>query len=144
VGLAIAGGVTTGALWLVSLGIGLALEDDARKEEERRNQANETGAYYYPESSGLLGLVGADDVVWPLALPVVGPFVTMGTANARGAGLAALLLDGVIQTGGLAMLIVGLAVKKPVLVLQQATEARLRISPSLGPTGAGFGLRAEM
>jgi hypothetical protein len=138
VALAIAGGVTMGALWLVSLAAGAALEQEARKEEERRDSTQ-----YYYGSSGL-GLVGPDDVVWPMALPVAGPFITIGTAHAEGAGVAVLLLDGILQTGGLACFIAGLAVKRTVLVLQPVGSAELRVSPTLGPTGAGFGINADL
>jgi hypothetical protein len=88
--------------------------------------------------------VGADDHVWPLALPVAGPFIAIGTANSAGAGTAALLLDGILQTGGLACFIAGLAVKHSVLVLQPVGSAEVHLTPTAGPTGAGFGVSAEL
>ena len=139
-GLAIAGGVTAGVLWVVSLAAGIALEKDARQKEDERN-ASPTHYYY---SSDPLSIVGPDDVVWPLALPVVGPFITIGTAHAQGAGVAILLIDGIAQTGGIAMLAAGLLVKHAVLVLQTPGTAEVHIRPTLGPTGAGFGFTAEM
>jgi hypothetical protein len=141
VGLAIAGGATFGAIWLVSLAAGVALENDAREQEEEYDE--QTAGYYYYEDSGL-GIVDRHDVVWPLALPLVGPFITLGTAHAEGPGIAILLLDGVIQTGGLAMLITGLVVENDVLVLQVGGDSAMRVTPTLGPTGAGFGIQAEM
>jgi hypothetical protein len=135
--LAIAGAATFGALWLVSVAAGAALEQEARKEEDRRDASQ----YYYYSSSGI---VGPDDVLWPLALPVAGPFVTIGTASAQGAGVAVLLLDGILQTGGVACFIAGLAVKRTVLVLQPVGAAEVHVTPTLGPGGAGFGIKAEL
>ncbi len=45
----------------------------------------------------------------PLFAPVVGPFITIGTAHASGAGTLWLVLDGLGQAAGAATLIYGLA-----------------------------------
>jgi hypothetical protein len=148
IGLSIAGAAALGVLWIASIGIGVVGENEVADERRSREAAESSPyprQYHCNEHSDtdLLSLC-ADDVMWPMALPVVGPFVTIGTAHAEGAGVAVLLLDGIVQTGGLAMLIAGLAVRRDVLVLQTSGEAGLRISPTLGPTGAGFGLRADL
>jgi hypothetical protein len=44
----------------------------------------------------------------PLLIPCVGPFVTIATARAEGAGTFWLVLDGLTQTGGVVMFIAGL------------------------------------
>jgi hypothetical protein len=54
-----------------------------------------------------------DDGYEPLFIPIVGPFITMGTADNTelgGNGLGALfLLDGLAQTAGAVMFIIGMA-----------------------------------
>lgn len=66
----------------------------------------------------------------PLFAPVVGPFIAVGTAHSSGAGTLLLVLDGLAQTGGAAMLIVGLAAEEK--YLQRSAAARLpevRVGP---------------
>jgi hypothetical protein len=51
----------------------------------------------------------------PLFAPLVGPFITIGTVGASGAGTLWLVLDGLTQTAGAAMLVTGLAVDEKYL-----------------------------
>jgi hypothetical protein len=53
---------------------------------------------------------------------VAGPFITIFTTESQAAGTAVLIVDGVVQTAGLAMLIAGLA----------AQETYLRPAPTYG------------
>ena len=140
-GLVVGGAVPFSVLCFFSILIGAGFEDKARTEESKRDsaRANGWGGYEQP-----YGTVGPDDVVWPLALPVVGPFVTIGTAHARAGVITVLLLDGLFEGGTLAMAIAGAVVKKQVLVRQEPGQARVWLTPSLGPAGAGFGVSGEL
>jgi hypothetical protein len=115
-GLVIAGAITLGVKWLIDIPVALIL-------------------------------VAAEEVVegestryWPLFIPAVGPFITMGTAtNEATAAYVLLAIDGVIQTGGLAMLIVGLAAQETVLV-RQSKGFDLKVAPVVGHDFQGIGL----
>jgi hypothetical protein len=76
---------------------------------------------------------GNDKGYAPLFVPVVGPFISLGTSHldfSRDGGLGAfLILDGIAQVGGATLLIVGLVKDKHVLVRDSAPRA-----PSV-PTG---------
>jgi hypothetical protein len=71
---------------------------------------------------------------WPLFVPVVGPFVAMGTSKDR--PIYALAILGAGQVVGASLLVSGLAVRTP------PTEpyARVSFSPSIAPSGAGVSL----
>ena len=51
----------------------------------------------------------------PLFAPIVGPFITIGTTKAEGAGTLWLVLDGLAQTAGAVMLIYGLVAEEKYL-----------------------------
>lgn len=70
------------------------------------------------------------DEAAPLYIPVVGPFIAMGTLEADGAGRAGLLINGMAQVAGAAMLIGGLAATKTVLVRTKVAE--LNVRPGVG------------
>lgn len=77
-----------------------------------------------------------------LYAPIVGPFIQMGyTSSATGNFF--LVLDGLVQAGGVAMLIAGIAAPKTVLVRNDlALSKKFEIKPmpmSFGSGGAGFG-----
>jgi hypothetical protein len=91
-GLIVAGAVVLGAGWLTSV---LASSLIAT--------TNYNSSSYYASSLDY-------SYSWPLLIPVVGPWIQMSyTGNGSGAGLAniALAFDGLVQAGGLAMLIAG-------------------------------------
>jgi hypothetical protein len=69
---------------------------------------------------------------WPMYIPVVGPFVALGTADSAGVlngdSAAFMIIDGVAQVGSLALLIYGLAARvpaqpKPVTVVPTASSS---------------------
>jgi len=77
---------------------------------------------------------------WPIYIPVVGPFAQMGYIEGPGqnTGRALLAIDGVLQAGGLTLMIVGLATgfrRAPA-----AYSQRLQISPYTGASGGGLAL----
>jgi hypothetical protein len=69
---------------------------------------------------------------WPLFVPVVGPFVAMGTSKDR--PIYALALLGAGQVVGAALLVSALAVRPP----PTDPVSRVSFSPSLAPTGASM------
>jgi hypothetical protein len=99
-GLVIGGAVTFGVGWLIAATAAASLDEDIRDEAA------------------------------PLFVPVVGPFIAMGTLDPDGAGRAALFVNGMMQTAGAAMLIGGLAGTKTVLVRTAETEIHMR--PGVG------------
>jgi hypothetical protein len=103
-GLVIAGSTTFGACYLLSVGVAAAFQDDN----------------------------DADDVT-PMFVPLVGPFLTMGTADPTGFATFALTVDGLAQTVGLGMFIAGIANEERVWVHDTVS---LRVGPgSLGVEG---------
>lgn len=74
---------------------------------------------------------------WPLVIPFVGPFVTMGTASSSTAGGFGLAALGLGQLGGTAALIYGLTSRERRLV---ENEARIRpiVMPFIGRGGTGL------
>jgi hypothetical protein len=108
-GLVIAGAVTFGSTWLVSAVLaGIAMDD------------------------------GGDDgdAFAPLFAPVVGPFIAISTLEAESLGTAILVLDGIAQAGGLAMLIAGIAAQESVYV-RVGPMGKVRIDPLVGKEGGG-------
>jgi hypothetical protein len=137
-GLVVAGAVTAGSLWLLSALIGGAaqgLQDEFGSEDCTYN-----GSIYSCHKE--------DKAYWPLVIPLVGPFITIGTVGTNdleGPGTFMLILDGVAQGGGLAMLIAGVVAKRDVLVWdgmspgQQGTRISL-VPAVVGPNSLGVGL----
>jgi hypothetical protein len=70
----------------------------------------------------------------PLFIPVVGPFITIGTAHAEGAGTFWLIFDGLAQAGGAAMFIAGLTMEEKYLQ-RQAPHASLKPEVLVNPGG---------
>lgn len=80
-------------------------------------------------SGGILSAadeLNSDDYV-PLYIPAVGPFIAVETMGAEDAGVALLIIDGVVQTGMLAMFVAGLAAQKDVL------RRTVRLTPLIAP-----------
>jgi hypothetical protein len=100
-GLVIAGATTFGACYLLSVGVAAAFQEDNH----------------------------ADDVT-PLFVPVVGPFITLGTAHPTAFATFALTVDGAAQTVALGLLIAGLTSEEKLWVRD---DVALRVGPgSLG------------
>ena len=103
---AVAGGVTLGGLWVISLVAGIGLQS-----EENKHSTNKS----YP---------------WPLVFPAAGPFIALGTADPEGPAISVLVLDGILQTGALVTFIAGLAAKRDVLVWTGQQGGQMRVTPS--------------
>jgi len=75
------------------------------------------------------------------SLPVLGPFVLAAASGGDPLATTLLAADGLAQAGGLAMLVAGLVLRRPVLVRDQAAALHVLPAPmSFGRHGAGFGL----
>ncbi len=106
IGLIIAGAVTLGVSYLFSV-LAFAVDDSVSCDFD-------TGTGDACESD-----------LWPLTIPVAGPFLTLGTTGGAQEGLMILILDGLAQVGGVAMLVLGLSSKKTVLVRNDLAEVQL-------------------
>jgi hypothetical protein len=74
----------------------------------------------------------------PLFAPVVGPFITIGTAHSEGAGTFWLVFDGLAQAGGVAMFIAGLTMEEKYL---QRTPIHASLKPEVIPNPGGMKLK---
>jgi hypothetical protein len=85
-------------------------------------------------------LTDGDEPWTPMYIPVVGPFITMGTAarDLSSAGHALLAIDGIIQVGGLAMIVLGAVLPKKELIRDDLGAKNFKIAPVV--TGNGLGL----
>jgi len=116
----VAGGATlTGVLWAISLNAAIAMD----REPDGTDDPN------------------FDDMYWPMFIPVVGPFATIGTADSSGTGAAILALDGVLQTTGLVLLIAGFAAPNKELVRRPSP---FTITPVVSPQAAGLSLSGSL
>jgi hypothetical protein len=89
------------------------------------------------------GCGGARDVnAAALFVPAVGPFLQM-TQTTDATGNVLNIIDGVTQSGGLAMLIIGLASRQKVLVRNDSEAIRALPVPILTSHTAGLGLVAS-
>jgi hypothetical protein len=127
-GLVIGGAVTFGAVWLLTAAVGAAWMDYEIREEESRSALSVTDSYE-PADVGVL------------IIPVAGPFIAIGTLNASAGGGTLLAIDGLAQAGGLAMLIVGLAAKKDVLI--RTGDVEMTVTPAIGQGRTGLGLQGS-
>jgi hypothetical protein len=88
---------------------------------------------------------GNNDEFAPLFVPVAGPFITIGTANAEGAGTFWLVVDGVAQAGGLVMAIAGLVAQEELLVRNDVGKPKITVSPFYAGNGSfGLGVAGAM
>jgi len=91
------------------------------------------------------------NTLWPLYIPVVGPFITMGTNGSHSTTVGLLLaIDGLAQAGGMAMMIFG-AIGRTVLMrndlgmnplefrVGQAKKLELQPMMGMGMTQSGTG-----
>ncbi len=109
------GAAVLGALWLVSV-LSASLSADLTRGRE---------------SNPLAGLYA----------PVLGPFIALGdNTNGSALGSTVLVLNGLGQTAGAAMLVAGLFLPKKVLVRNDL--AQIQFAPTVGPHGSGLSLRA--
>jgi len=117
-GLVIAGAATFGGAWLLSV-VTASLAVDTT-------------------SSFSSGMTEGDAAV--LYIPVAGPFVSLATYNPSATGSLVLVIDGLAQAGGLAMLITGLASEQTYLRRTRAAERHVELQPLAGPGLVGAGL----
>jgi len=110
-GLIIGGAVTFGTTWLLSVLVASAADS-----------------------------LDGTNSLWPLYIPVVGPFVTIGTTDSEGPATLFLVLDGVAQAGGLAMFIAGFAAPETRLE-RKKEDFSINVTPMpLGIQGSGLGV----
>lgn len=109
-GLVIAGSVTLGSLYFFNL-LGAAAAHDS-----------ENGQFD------------------PLYVPCIGPFVAIGTARSDSLGTFALVLDGVVQTGGLAMFVAGLVATQTRLVRDRSVATVLPVPYTPDSKTLGLGV----
>ncbi|HTJ81823.1 MAG TPA: hypothetical protein VL400_08855 [Polyangiaceae bacterium] len=115
VALVAVGASASAALWIISTASAIALDEQPSVE----------------------GDPNFDDMYWPMFIPVVGPFVAIGTADASGTGAGILALDGAFQAGGLALMIVGLAAPKLELIPQKGVFVGAGAAPGAGGIHVG-------
>jgi len=108
-GLIISGSVTLGSAWLLtSIAGAFLVEND-----------------------------GAGQNFAPLFVPVVGPFIALGTGDPNGFAASVLIMDGLTQTAGLTMLIA--AFLEPERVWKR--KLALEVTPIQVGDATGIGLR---
>ncbi len=87
---------------------------------------------------GLEGVLAGFRQMWPLMIPVAGPFIGLGTMPGDVVTGVLLTLDGIAQVAGATMFIIGLAAPSTILVRNR--HATLMPVPILTSGGAGVGL----
>lgn len=120
-GLIIGGAVTLGVSYLLSL-MAFVIDDSVSCVDDFGDGSCDDGSD-----------------LWPLAIPVAGPFLTIGTTDGEQDSLTILLLDGIAQVGGVVMLVLGVTSKKTVLVRNDLAEVHLA-PVALSGGGHGLGL----
>lgn len=76
-----------------------------------------------------------------LLIPVAGPFAALGGIHSSGADVAMLIIDGVLQAGGIAMFVAGVAAPKTVLVRNDIARGFVTPTPmTFGANSGGMGL----
>ncbi len=121
-GLVIAGAVTFGSMYLLTAITAAAIND---------SNTSRYSSDYYGTSTSSAPPAGL------LYIPVVGPFAYLPHAGSQSASVM-LVIDGVAQAAGMAMLIGGLAVPKHVLVRNDL--AKIELMPLVSPGQSGMGL----
>jgi hypothetical protein len=114
-GLVVGGACTFGALWIVNVFVASVAVE--------------------AHSSGLQ----------PLFAPIVGPFIAIGTTHGDALGGFWLAFDGVVQAGGVAMLIAGIAAPKNRLLRNDISGKNFLPMPMVfGPKSGGLGFIGTM
>jgi hypothetical protein len=111
--------------WLISVLVGSV---GAAAAEEDRVRIND------PENEDF---DDTDPDDWtPLYVPVVGPFLAMGTLDPKPSGTGLLIVDGVVQTGGALCIVLGIVDRKYKLVRNDI--AGVEVTPVSGPKLSGL------
>jgi hypothetical protein len=120
-GLVIGGAVSFGVAYLSSLLAASSIQQDAGRNNDGR---------------------GGSDAV-PLFVPVLGPFIGLATLDPSPVGTGWLLLDGLVQSGGVIMFITGLASPNKRFV-RDDLAVRWSVSPmALGRNSTGLSVRGS-
>lgn len=117
-GLIIGGAVTFGVFYLISALVG-------------------AGSLAECSAHNIISTSPCNDL-GPLLIPAAGPFISLGTSHADGGGAALLILDGVVQAGGIAMLVLGIAIPRTVLVRNDLGLNRKETVATIEPMIGGF------
>jgi hypothetical protein len=112
-GAVVGGGVTLGVMWIISAFVAAVAKDVSGNNSS-------------PDA--------------PLYVPVVGPFIQMGSTSSA-TGNMTLLVDGLAQAGGFALLVYGLTTPRNVLVRADLTGETQIVPIQVGRDGYGLGLR---
>jgi hypothetical protein len=108
-GLVVAGAVTFGAVWLLNV------------------------------LTASIAIDTSQGQAIPLFVPVIGPFIAMGTFRSlQAVDVFFLSLDGLVQAGGIAMLVAGIAVPKHQLVRNRYAELLVPKPVSFGNGSVGL------
>lgn len=104
--------------------------------------------YLISAGVGAAGITDHNRGLVPMLVPVAGPFITLETSHVfegtrdqaatvgKVFGAMGLILDGVLQVGGLSMVVVGLAAPKQTVVRDRDEEPRAAPTVAIGPAGA--------
>jgi hypothetical protein len=82
----------------------------------------------------------------PLFIPVVGPFVAIGSLDANAAGTGVLLADGLLQTAGLVAIITGALDARFKIVRTEVGSSdatSVEVMPLVGSQGTGMAARMD-
>ena len=113
------------------------------------------GSMYLVSAVGAAALGGSEGRV--MYIPIVGPFILAGRIDfghsgilsgvadfVSGLGVIGLIADGMAQAGGAAMLAVGLAREKKVLLRDSVAGTKVRVVPMPISGGGGIGIVGTM
>ncbi len=123
-GMIIGGGVMAGSLHLISMIAAIALDAESNQVIHDAQGGTRTDPEF-------------DNRYTPLFAPLVGPFITVKTADASGTGAALLIMNGVAQVTGLSLVIAGIVAQKQVLTRDAPSWA---LTPLVTEGGGGMAL----
>jgi len=130
-GLVIAGACTFGVFYLTSVLTGALAQAIAKTNDDISCIGTNCPSTH-----------DSHDEFTPMYIPVAGPFITMGTAHAQGAGIFGLAVLGVLQAGGVAMFVAGFAAPKTELVRNDI--GKIHVLPAVGKDSVGLSLVGSM
>jgi len=114
--------VTFGATWLLSILVASVATSIEEADDELGGDSD--------------GISPTDTAM--LYIPIAGPFISIATYDANASSTAVLMIDGIAQAGGLAMLIVGLTVQQA--TIRQVHQGGLKVTPIASQDQAGMAL----
>jgi len=88
-----------------------------------------------PYLFSVVGASSGEEELTPLYIPLAGPFVTIATARSEGAGTFWLAIDGIVQTTGVTLAIIGLAANVEYLQRDDIAQGSWLPEVAVGPTG---------